>query len=390
MLKDAYMNQISKNLENYFYKKSKNSCTIAFDELNKVTIVVPSYERQEYLLRQFVYWHGSGVQLLILDGSSMPLPEDILEIISSWTDVSYHHLPIAIEARLNNAIDYIDTQYVTVLGDDEFYLKGALKNLVLRLDADTELSGCIGQSVGFGFNKETKSVCYRPGYAHWQYSAVHDGVNERLSYAMNPYNAATAYGLFRKDIWQKGWGEIVKYSCGYTAELHQAIATYITGKYTSIDELYWLRSYENAPVENAEWDRKLRFDEWWRGAKYGVEKELFLSNLANLAIQKLELDNANARKIVLDAVDVYLAFCDDDLKKSSPLRQVAVKILRSVLPKRILGKLKDAMGSIKASTQNSNAQYSWLAYTRSNNIEENQREMMCIETLVKEFYDAKS
>lgn len=388
------MNKINKNFENWFYEKSKNINNINYKDLEKVTIVIPSYERQDYLLRQLIYWYGSGIKLIILDGSSLSLPQNILEFISSWKNITYLHLPISIEARVNQAINYINTPYVALLSDDEFFLKGALKNLVIKLDEDRELSGCIGQSVEFSFDKNNKKVKYNKGYPHWEYSVNHDSIKKRIIYAMSQYNAATAYGLYRKDVWQNGWGDIKKYSCGYTSEMYQALVTYISGKYIATDELYWLRSSENIPIETKEWDRKLRFHEWWKDKKYQLEKEEFLIRLENIILMHDKVSKKEAREIILSAVKVYLDFCDSYFKISwkMRLRLLIVKFIKIFLPKKLFQKLKSRFG-LKHNIQKplyQNVKYPWLEFTQSNNIEENQKEMIEIEELIKEFHLLKS
>lgn len=385
------MTKINKNLENWFYEKIKNVKNREYEELEQVTIVIASYERQDYLLRQFIYWNGSGVKLLILDGSHFSLPQAILDVILSWEDVTYLHLPISIEARLNEAVDYINTPYVASLSDDDLFLKGALKNLVIELDENSGLSGCIGQSVRFTFDQDQKKINYGHGYPHWDYLATQDSIKERLAYAMNAYNAATAYGLFRKDIWIDGWGDIKQYSCVYTSEIYQALVTYISGKYKALDELYWLRSEENVPVETYNWNRKLRFHEWFRDGKYQIEKEQFLSNLEEVTIKQQQVDKENAKRIVLSAINVYLEFNDRRLRKRKSLKKRMKKLFSRLLnvisPKRIFQYMRDKLKVMKAVPLCENAKYPWLCFTKSNNIEENQKEMKEIEILLKEFYD---
>lgn len=384
---------MDKDFEDWFLeginKPNLSDCSL----LDKVTIVIPSYERQSYLLRQILYWHGTGVSLLILDGSNSALPDNISAAILNRKELTYLHLPISFEARLKKAINYIKTPYVASLSDDEFFLKSALNNLVLKLENDSSLSGCIGQSLGFDFDKNSNGMVFSNGYPHWEFSATHEDIKDRLAYAMNPYNAVTAYGLFKKDIWQAGWGEIVSYSCAYTSEMHQALTTYLTGKYIATDELYWLRSSENAPVDTVGWDRKLHFHEWWNDPQYKEEKELFFSKLEKIAVEYQNVSKEKAREIIYNAVEHYLAFCDAYFKQSwkTKLRMLIAKLLRGILPGTAFQKLKlvFALKNTKKTPLTKDTKYPWLAFTRSNNVEENQKEMQEIETLIKEFHSLK-
>lgn len=387
------MSKLNNNLKNWFFDYAKNSASDKYTELKKVTIVIPTYERQDFILRQLLYWHGSGVQLLILDGSDASLPESVLNVLNNWGDVRYLHLPMSIETRLQHAISYICTPYTAILSDDEFFLKGTLNRLVTKLDEDAELSGCIGQSVSFDFDKDTEEVIYAPGYKHSGFKATQDDVSERLAYAMNPYNAATCYGLLRTEVWQSGWGGIEAFTSPNVPEIYQSITTYVHGKYFAVDELYWLRSSENAPITTSDWDRGFSFNQWWMDESYRSEKELFLSKLEDTVVSQKNVNRKNAKAIIVDAVDVYLVFCEQYFKVSflTVLRNNLVKGLKFFLPSILFKTLKNVFTSNKtiAKPLNKNVKYPWLAFTTSNNVDENQSDMKEIVSLIKSFHNAR-
>lgn len=387
------MSSLNPHLVNWFLNKIKSRSNTRLELLDKVTIVIPSYERQDFLLRQLVYWNGSGVQLVILDGSPESLPDTILDIVSTWQDVTYLHLPVSMEARLDQAQNHIGTPYVASLCDDELFLKGALQRLVKKLDVTPELAGCIGQSVSFNYidNKNR----YDAAYQHWQYSAHHDDVEERIAYAFNPFNCATPYGLLRHGVWVRSWGKIRSFSCPYVSEIYQAIVTYASGKYIATDELYWLRSEENEPISVGKWDRKLYFHEWWREAKYQQEKQDFIENIVEVVKTILAIDGQKSEKIVMDAVNVYLDFIDSSFERSLLTRFVTLsgRFIKPILPERVFQQIKTMIGLNKrqgGAAVNSEAMFEWNKFVRSNNVEENNQEMVAIESLIKEFQDARN
>lgn len=352
------MNKINSGLKRWFDKKIEEPSEIRYEELKEVTLIIPSYNRQNYLLRQLVYWNGSKINLIILDGSPESLPTSILKsTIFKKNNFKYYHLPISIEERLNKAKDFIETSYVALLGDDEFYLKGTLKNLVRELEDDSELIGCTGQPVGFSYGAITKQVRYFPSYNHRNYSAIHKDISKRLAYAMNPYNAASAYGLYRKEAWVASWGSINRTSCIYVPEMQQALATYIQGKYKAINQLYWFRSNENAPADGNL--RKFRFHEWWSSDEHTSEKSIFISYLSELAITNLNISSKEAKDIINNAINEYVLFCDDYFKPKS--------------------------GIYKNNTDN-NFKYDWKKFCNSTNAEDNNKEVIIIEQLIHEFH----
>ena len=79
--------------------------------LSDLTIVIPSYKRQKYLLRQILFWKDYDVNLLILDGS----PTAAQELLDCAGDhCRYIHLPISIEERFGIAAQMIETKYAAM------------------------------------------------------------------------------------------------------------------------------------------------------------------------------------------------------------------------------------------------------------------------------------
>jgi len=376
------MNIVNTKKEQWFLDKIKqaNKKHQYFDILKNVSLVMPTYARQDFILRQILYWYNSGVSIIILDGSVKSLPKNILDVIVTLDGIQYIHSLTSFSERINMAIGYINTPYVASLCDDEFYLKGALRNLILELDSDIELSGCIGQTVGFKYDNEAKILKYRDSYDLWGYSAMQDDIKERTAIAIKSYVAATAYGLLRKEVWQKGWGESKKYSSAYTTEMHQAMTTYLLGKFKSTDELFWLRSDENEPIHDDNWDRELDFIEWWLSEKYIDEKNEFIYDLSDIAQKQLKVNRDEAKEIVISTFNLMI-----DGKKIS-LKSVMSKILKIFLSKSAFRKLKVFIRKTKPIPVLKDIKYPFLQNVFSNNIEENQRDIEAIESLVKEFH----
>ena len=103
--------------------------------LEKLTVVVPCYGRQDFLLRQCAYWHGTGARLIIVDGSERALPPSTQDLMAGLGDVQYLHAHISMMERLKLAADRLETPYAILLGDDEFLLYAGLASVVLRADA---------------------------------------------------------------------------------------------------------------------------------------------------------------------------------------------------------------------------------------------------------------
>lgn len=372
-------------LEEWFAQSIKEKVLKQSDSLGslaKLTIVILSYGRQDFLLRQVVYWKGTAVKLVIADGSPQAISDNVLEVFSTQPNLKYLHMPDTHSARARMAAKYIHTPYAIFLGDDEFHLKTGLSRAIDKLEKDISFVACIGQSLSFCPDGDGTTVTYGTGYDHRGYEVVQDGVKERLLFAMSNYNAASSYAVYREPFLSSSWELTSEWSSPYAYELQHAIHTYIMGKLTSVDEVYWLRSYENPPIsiENV-LDRKLSFSEWWSVPKFQPERESFVEILANEIVNTGQIDHEQAKQIILEAMDSYLEFTATKAQAAASIKKnprfIISKLLRTLLSeKQVLG-LKSMMGMKKV-----------VGNLGSLN-EDTASELAEVETLISDFYRAR-
>src|SRR5210317_1860826 len=106
--------------------------------LDKLTIVIFTYNRNEYLKRTINYWLNYNVKLLILDGSSTKLEDPCLKT----KKIKYIYDTTGLYKRLLSSVNYIDTEFVILGSDDEFYLPSALSSCVQFLIKEPSFSNC--------------------------------------------------------------------------------------------------------------------------------------------------------------------------------------------------------------------------------------------------------
>ena len=75
--------------------------------LSRLTVVIPTISRPEFVKRQIVFWSQFDAQVRILDGSIVPL--DVAQIGSLPTNIQYLHQPQRFNERLSNAWKHVDT-----------------------------------------------------------------------------------------------------------------------------------------------------------------------------------------------------------------------------------------------------------------------------------------
>lgn len=278
--------------------------------MTRITLVMPTFNRQKYALRSMKYWSNYPVKLIVLDGTESPISESLLEGFGS--NIKYIHYCSCFYSRLRKSIDYVKTEFVGLIGDDEFYLPSGLRDSVIELDNDSNLVACIGSSIGFRFNDE--DLRYRLVYEnHENYFIHHDDPLERMRYHLSDYKATIIYSLTRLNEW-KSVVEVMtrrEFPVFALGELQYQMIMSFLGKTKVISSLFWFRSFENSPVgdnngTNPSLSRALSFHEWWNSDKYKEQRDDFiLLNSFFLA------ENSNiVYDIIVESVECSLSLYD--------------------------------------------------------------------------------
>ena len=298
----------SRRLERWCLDRLRHGPTISEPPgLDRLTVVVPSFGRPEFVLRQLVYWSGTTSHLLILDGSPNPIPESVQELVEARTEFSYLHWPVGLDERFHRARDLITTEYTVLGGDDEFLLRRGLAEAVGVLDRDQTHVACMGQSLAFVPSPDGRHLEFGPGYPHRGFVNADPDVRQRVLYAMSRYNAITCYAVTRTETWRLTWGEALDWSSVYAMEVQHAISSWLSGGLITVDEIYWLRSGENPSVRDMN-EQRLTFTDWWTDPIYASEVSRFQGLLADHAVAVGAADSNSAPRIVSEAIEVFTAF----------------------------------------------------------------------------------
>jgi hypothetical protein len=289
------------------------------------------------------------VELIIVDGSDASLPSVVIHELNFLKNIKYIHKKCGFDARLSIASNYLTTKYVAMVGDDEFLTLSGIKAITNALDdSSDDVVGCIGQSIRFG-SCNNSDLLIGPGYPHENYAVINDAVADRLLNAMGNYNAATCYAVLRRKCWIKTWGSISSWSSPYASELEQAIATYINGKFITVNKLYWLRSFDVQPIHhNILFNRKLSFSDWWSSNRFANEHKLFIVKLSEKFIEAECGSASEAEKIIRNSIATYVNFERSatlvDSGYLTKLKKITGDVLRVFMSEDSLDKIKLALG----------------------------------------------
>jgi len=348
--------------------------------LSKLTIVIPSFERQHYLERQVNYWKDKRVKIIILDGSKCSW-----EYVFSYENVKYFHIPETIEKRLLFAASRIDTEYSALLSDDEFFLPSALESCILQLDNNVDAVSCKGAALGFNYlGKDVVGFDVYPTLRNI-FSINQSTSQERMLRHMRPYNMTTLWAVIRRDVFiatLKAMGSDGPFKSAATGELQTSLLVSYYGKCLIIDELMWLRSSEN---KNIWWQAgPLSIVDWYKDANNKHEIELFFNNIQ----AQIEFnDKSILMKWLLDAMNSYVDGC---LSKPKRRKQIYIRFIKDVV-KNILMQLPENIYSYilqygrKPPIKLSDA----AIILNKSNVKVDFSEVSIIESIISEFHSNK-
>lgn len=249
--------------------------------LDKLTLVMLSYNRQNFIQRSVKYWSSTNVNLIILDGSPNSLNLEI-----NQENISYLHAPISYIDRFIKSTELINTKYVALIADDDILLLSGIRKAIDELELDPTLVSCIGTAMGFDIKYgKVIGVDFLPNLLN--YELLDDDPRLRIIKHMEPYLYSTIYSVMRSDVW-KVIINTFKYQTlsidpEELIEQQFEIAACLLGKSKAVNQMMWLRSLEDLPVRvrhpNLNINEKPTPYQWWNSDKYALEKNIFLNNM---------------------------------------------------------------------------------------------------------------
>jgi len=309
-----------------------------------ITIIIPTYERPEKILRALDYWKQYPVEVIIMDGS--PKRSILNTTLIKYPNVVYHHVVSSFEERLMQGASNVKTPYGMFLSDDEFLIYPALVEACEALKSEHELSAVLGSSVQFSVfrGQMVGAICYSSS----QLLKI-DGESplSRLEQRHKCPGNIIFYSLTRANILKLA-AEFIsekKYSCQYISEYQMEAVLCSAGKVRVLNRLMWLRSLETPPVSFKGWRRSVHFDQWCMDNKNIAE----LSHLKKSADKFLSMAGVGDKKIPGKIfIDKYSKY-EEDINKPERTLKNKIKIHLRQFFELLPSKLKFHIRNLKTS-----------------------------------------
>lgn len=284
------------------------------DLLGRVTLVIPTFRRPDRARRALRFWAGRGVRVLMLDGSDRPL--DLPAEAAADPGLTYLHRPEPLAQRFAFAVGAVQTEFVSLCGDDDFLLPGALAASARFLDHSPDYVACGGQALGFDRGPLGGLRAFQR-YPQFRGLDLHGPrPRDRAVQHFASYSPATVYALCRAEAWRAAmriWSdkEFPVYAIG---EVQFEFLMAAMGGIRRLPVLHWLRSHERvakahdrAKGGDASLSRALQVPEVWADPAHAALKAEITARTAAHVAAATGLSQAEAAADFEAAMAAYLA-----------------------------------------------------------------------------------
>ncbi len=304
--------------------------------LNKLTLVILTYNRHKYLKRTIKYWSNYNVNLVVLDGSDVRFNDPCLKP----KNIKYIYNTEGIYARFLSSINLIDTEFMMLGSDDEFYLPSVVSSCIKFLMEEPNYYSCGGRALGFGHDGKNY-FGFEPYPKLKDLSLDSNNFIERIFKHFSLYVPAHVYSVMRTSNWNIICRNIFKkkYNFHSSEELQIEFLVMVSGKSKIIPQLMWMRNRE-VPSTNEKYPQ-FRFPtikEWWFDKRNENEKKDFLNRMKKACdeIQKDQNLELTENKIAR----LFEHYISKPVFKKNPLKRIVnfFQIKKKKLTKFFLGR----------------------------------------------------
>jgi glycosyltransferase domain-containing protein len=215
-----------------------------------LTIVIPTYNRPNNVLRLCTFYKFTNYQILILDGSALKNQQ-----IGVKKNIKYIHMPNStLQERLAYSSDLIQTKFVAICADDDFLIPKGLLHSIKYLTRNIDFAAAQGMYIRFA---TTPFFSWRPDYIHWKDVKIEsDDPMERV--LKSKTSCQFLYSTMRKEVYVATTSVLKGIQSG-SLTMNELVFNYIVpfyGKYKTLPIIYGAR------IEHSKSSVNLYFDLW--------------------------------------------------------------------------------------------------------------------------------
>ena len=282
------------------------------------TILIPTYNRSDYLRRILSYYneYAGNYNIIVADSSSDENKKQNEKIISSFSsiDISYIDYPSEINPyyKIADALNHVTTKYCVFCADDDFVTPNGIDQSTDFLEKNPDFTVAHGYYISFYLKtdkRKNQHFCWDPIYPYK--SITSPDAKYRLTEHFSNYSVPTFYAVHKTDFLKMIFKETTEFTDDYRfGELLPSILALIYGKMKRLDVLYNAR--ESIPTSTSGRAETIR--NFIKNDSYNEKYAKFRDCLVAHISKTSQLDVEESTKVVDNAMSAYMAKYSEDYK----------------------------------------------------------------------------
>ena len=313
-----------------------------FEESNMLncTILIPAYNRPNYLKRILSYYHkyGRNFEIIVADSSSnenkmlnskyiLSLPNNNILYLKYPTDIK----PFC--EKIPDALKYIKTKYCVSCADDDFIVPNAIKESINFLEKNPDFNCVQGHYISFylrGNYLPAKKFIYTPVYTNYKSNISKNAKDRLFSNFVNYMH--TVYSVHRTNFMKILYRETINYTDDDRfSEFLPSMLDLIYGKMKKLDILFCAREII---IDSAGRTSK-NLKDFMRVGTYEKKYIEFKNCLAKHLTKKSQLSIDESKEVIDKAMSAYLKKSYSKSFKGILIGKMSNLLIASDLPESV-------------------------------------------------------
>lgn len=306
-------------------------------ELEKLTVVILSKDRNEELSQIINYWSKTPSTIVIIHDTQVPLNSSNFS-----SNVFYVNSKDHILNRLELALSYIFTPYTVISNDDEILLINPLIKFISYLEREKNIEAVGGQVLAYNWagNRLLASKIYPFLY---NFSNTDQMPINRIMTTFNIKNVMDLTLVYRSEQFRNIVSCTKNFSKFTTPSMYEMMFAFFSSYYCRsirMDDFYWMRNWFTPFQHFDNWDRKLIWSEWCSYQRYKIERTEWKKEFISLLKTKTDFSDSQSESLV-EYLYQWKAIGADKSDSQKSIVWVKFKnLIKLIIPNSLIWKVK--------------------------------------------------
>lgn len=271
-----------------------------------ITLLIPTMNRSDFLIRLLRYYWELGFQGCICIGDSSDTADiertkRAIEAFQNKLNIDYREYPHLDDADcLQQLLNSVSTPYAALVPDDDFLVPAALEQCGLFLDKHPDYSAAHGIGLAIGL-KSAGAHGEVAWVRHYRQTVIEgESASQRLRDHLSNYSVAL-FSVHRIESWREMYKDVSLLTKRLAGELLPCCLSVIQGKVKELDCLYLMRQSHHQRYSG------ISIKDWAGSTTWLPSYQVFRDCLAKELARYDDIGIHEAQEVVDQAFSLYLA-----------------------------------------------------------------------------------